>query len=122
MIRYGKRLVLSDLDMRRWTRITGFEPIAIRTWEDLETYVRDCKRYYDEPSDDAALLCWLMDLELERYGAKPASKRPRRVALVSSEPGREDLERELLWNIALDGDPARREQLHRWLEPPGGPD
>jgi tricorn protease-like protein len=26
MIRYGKRLVLSELDIRRWTRITGFEP------------------------------------------------------------------------------------------------
>ena len=30
---------------------------------------------------------------------------------------RETLERELLWNIALDGDPARREQLHRMLLP-----
>jgi hypothetical protein len=27
------------------------------------------------------------------------------------------LERELLWNIALDGDPARREQLNRMLSP-----
>jgi hypothetical protein len=30
---------------------------------------------------------------------------------------RETLERELLWNIALDGDPARREQLYRMLVP-----
>jgi hypothetical protein len=30
---------------------------------------------------------------------------------------RETLERELLWNIALDGDPARREQLYRMLLP-----
>ena len=30
---------------------------------------------------------------------------------------RETLERELLWNIALDGDPARREQLYRVLLP-----
>jgi hypothetical protein len=30
---------------------------------------------------------------------------------------REALERELLWNIALDGDPARREQLYRVLSP-----
>jgi hypothetical protein len=28
---------------------------------------------------------------------------------------RETLERELLWNIALDGDPVRREQLNRML-------
>ena len=33
-------------------------------------------------------------------------------------PGdRAALERELLWNIALDGDPARREQLSRMLTP-----
>ena len=30
---------------------------------------------------------------------------------------RETLERELLWNIALEGDPARREQLYRMLLP-----
>jgi hypothetical protein len=30
---------------------------------------------------------------------------------------REKLERELLWNIALDGDPARREELYRMLLP-----
>lgn len=33
-------------------------------------------------------------------------------------PGdREALERELLWNIALDGDPVRRAQLSRMLTP-----
>jgi len=30
---------------------------------------------------------------------------------------RETLERELLWNVALDGDPTRREQLYRMLSP-----
>jgi hypothetical protein len=30
---------------------------------------------------------------------------------------REALERELLWNIALDGDPQRKEQLCRMLQP-----
>jgi hexokinase len=30
---------------------------------------------------------------------------------------RESVERELLWNIALDGDPVRREQLYRMLVP-----
>lgn len=33
------------------------------------------------------------------------------------EGDREALERELLWNIALDGDRARREQLCRMLTP-----
>ena len=31
MIRYGNRLMLSEVDVRRWTRITGFEPTAIAT-------------------------------------------------------------------------------------------
>jgi hypothetical protein len=30
---------------------------------------------------------------------------------------RESLERELLWNIALDDDPARRERLYHMLVP-----
>lgn len=120
MIRYGQRLVLSELDMRRWTRITGFEPMGVETWDDLEAYVCDCKRYYAEASEDAAFLCWLMDVELERYGAKPAADAPRRLCLVSEDPGREALECELLWNIALDGDAARREELKRLLAEPSG--
>lgn len=116
MIRYGNRLVLSDVDVRRWTRITGFEPTAITTMVDLEDYVRDCKRYYAEPSDDSAFLNWLMDVELERYGGRQAGNRPVELAAVSSDPARTDAERELLWNIALGGDQARRAELARQLD------
>lgn len=41
----------------------------------------------------------------------------RRRSLKVVKGHRETLERELLWNIALDGDPARREQLYRMLLP-----
>lgn len=116
MIRYGNRLVLSDVDVRRWTRITGFEPTAITTMVDLEDYVRDCKRYYAEPSDDSAFLNWLMDVELERYGGRPSGSRPAQLAAVSPDPARTDAERELLWNIALGGDQARRAELARQLD------
>ncbi|MGE0672838.1 MAG: hypothetical protein AB7O64_07270 [Methylibium sp.] len=122
MIRYGNRLVLSEVDVRRWTRITGFEPTAITTMEDLEDYVRDCKRYYAEPSDDSAFLNWLMDVELERYGGRPAVSRPVQLAAVSPDHARTDAERELLWNIALGGDQARRDELARQLDDPQGPD
>ena len=44
-------------------------------------------------------------------------RRNRRRALKVVKGHRETLERELLWNIALDGDPARREQLYRMLLP-----
>lgn len=43
------------------------------------------------------------------------SNKPVRLTVVSGD--REALERELLWNIALDGDPARRAQLYRMLTP-----
>jgi hypothetical protein len=44
-------------------------------------------------------------------------RRNRRRPLKVVKGHRETLERELLWNIALDGDPARREQLYRMLSP-----
>lgn len=116
MIRYGNRLTLSEVDVRRWTRITGFEPTAIATLADLEDYVRECKRYYAEPSDDSAFLNWLMDVELERYGGRPAGNRPVPLAAVSQDHARTDAERELLWNIALNGDHVRRAELARQLE------
>jgi hypothetical protein len=116
MIRYGKRLVLSDVDVRRWTRITGFEPTAITTMADLEDYVRDCKRYYDEPSEESAFLNWLMDVEFERYGVTPAAASPRQIPVGGNAAAWEEAERELLWNIALGGDAARRMELERLLD------
>ncbi len=116
MIRYGNRLLLSEVDVRRWTRITGFEPTAIATVADLEEYVRECKRYYAEPSDDSAFLNWLMDVELERYGGKLAGNQPVRLTVVRPDADRADAERELLWNIALDGDPGRRCDLIQMLD------
>ena len=44
-------------------------------------------------------------------------RRNRRRSLKLVKGQRETPERELLWNIALDGDPARREQLYRMLLP-----
>ena len=44
-------------------------------------------------------------------------RRNRRRSLKVVKGHRETLERELLWNIALDGDPARRELLYRMLLP-----
>lgn len=42
--------------------------------------------------------------------------KPVRLTVVPGD--REALERELLWNIALDGDLVRRAQLYRMLTPP----
>jgi hypothetical protein len=42
-------------------------------------------------------------------------RRNRRRSFKVVKSQRETLERELLWNVALDGDPARREQIRRML-------
>jgi hypothetical protein len=44
-------------------------------------------------------------------------KRGKRRSLKVAKGNREALERELMWNIALDGDLARRQQLYRMLMP-----
>lgn len=44
-------------------------------------------------------------------------KRHKRRSLKVVKGSRETLERELMWNIALDRDQARREQLYRMLMP-----
>lgn len=121
MLRYGNRLVLSDVDIRRWTRITGFEPMAISTMADLEAYVRDCKRYYDSPSKDSAFIHWLIDVEFERCGGRTPADLPLRLAPAADQRQRDAAERELLWNIALGGDRARRAELSAMLDPPQGP-
>lgn len=121
MLRYGNRLVLSEVDIRRWARITGFEPTAIATFADLESYVCECKRYYDSPSKDSAFIHWLIDVEFERCGGRPAESLPLRSAPDVDQHQRDAAERELLWNIALDGDRARRNELTKWLDTPSMP-
>lgn len=121
MLRYGDRLVLSELDIRRWTRITGFEPTAISTFADLEGYVHECKRYYNGPSKDSVFIHWLIDVEFERCGGRAAEDQPLRTTPSWVEHQRAAEERELLWNIALDGDRARRLELMKLLEAPGVP-
>ena len=44
-------------------------------------------------------------------------RRGKRRTLNVVKGDRDVLERELLWNVALGGDPARREQLYRMLLP-----
>jgi hypothetical protein len=48
---------------------------------------------------------------------KRVKRRGKGHSLKMLKGSREALERELLWNIALDGDPQRKEQLCRMLQP-----
>ena len=46
MSRGDCKLRLSARDLRRWARITGFEPVGIGCVEDLAAYVQACKAHY----------------------------------------------------------------------------
>ena len=63
MIRLGKHIRLTRREVERFTMITGFEPANVRTFEDLDAYIGQCKRHYWGVSQDTKFLHWLMDRE-----------------------------------------------------------
>ena len=64
MLRGTHTVRLTRREIERLTRITGFEPIDVRTLDDLERYVEACKRHYWGISDDTQYLHWLIDREV----------------------------------------------------------
>jgi hypothetical protein len=126
MLRYRGRLRLSARDMRRWVRITGFEPIGVRCVDDLANYVRVCKAHFWGSSDDTKFIHWLIDEEFLRcIGAEAESTSPppgdttkigrprhRRGSgrLVALDGGRAKLEREWLKLVVLGQDDSPRAQ------------
>lgn len=130
MLRYRGRLRLSARDLRRWVRITGFEPVGIRCVDDLANYVRACKGHFWGTSDDTKFIHWLIDEEFLRcIGAESESTSPppnnttkvgrprrRRGHLVALDGGRAKLEREWLKLVMLgQGASPRAQQLDKLL-------
>lgn len=132
MLRYRGRLRLSARDLRRWIRITGFEPVGIRCVDDLANYVRACKAHFWGASDDTKFIHWLIDEEFLRcIGAEAESTspppgdttkvgRPRHRrgsgSLVALDGGRAKLEREWLKLVVLGrGESPRAQQLAEML-------
>ena len=46
MLRFGTQVRLTRVEAERFTRYTGFEPVGVKTLEDLDAYVARCKAYY----------------------------------------------------------------------------
>ena len=46
MIHLGQHIRLTQREIERFTRITAIEPVNIRTFEELESYVERCKSHY----------------------------------------------------------------------------
>lgn len=66
MLCLGSRIRLTRLEAERLHRITGIEPVGVRSRADLEAYVRRCKSHYWGVSKDTQFLHWLIDREIER--------------------------------------------------------
>jgi hypothetical protein len=66
MIRLGKHIRLTPGEVARFTNITGFVPVDVKTIDDLDAYIARCKRYYWGTSEDTRFLHWLIDKERAR--------------------------------------------------------
>jgi hypothetical protein len=66
MIRLGNHIRLTRTEVVRFTKITGFAPADVKTLDDLDAYIQQCKRHYWGVSKETRFLHWLMDRERAR--------------------------------------------------------
>lgn len=65
MLRCGTQIRLTRREVERFNEITGFEPVNVKSLDDLYAYVKECKVYYWGTSDDTRFLHFLIDRELQ---------------------------------------------------------
>jgi len=63
MIRLGNKIRLTSKEVERFMEITGFKPVGVKTLDDLDAYIKQCKRYYFGVSEETRFLHWLIDKE-----------------------------------------------------------
>jgi hypothetical protein len=66
MIRLGHSIRLTGREVERFTRITGFEPVGVKSLDDLDDYIDRCEDYYQGASQEARFLRWLLAEEHSR--------------------------------------------------------
>ena len=77
MLRGAKILRLTKRELARWAKITGFEPVAVRSEADLRWFVECCKQHFWGTSEDTRFLHFLIDEELKQNLATvPAQQTP----------------------------------------------
>ena len=67
MLRLANQIRLTRREVERLTKITGFEPVNVKTLEDLDVFITRCKRHYWGVSKETQFLHWLIDKERLRY-------------------------------------------------------
>lgn len=73
MLRFGQQIRLTRREVERFTEITGFEPVNVKSLDALYAYVRECKKHYWGESDDTRFLHYLIDRELQAALALPTA-------------------------------------------------
>ncbi len=63
MIHLDSQIRLTRREVERFRKITGIEPVDIRTIADLENYIGQCKAHYWGVSEETQFLHWLIDRE-----------------------------------------------------------
>ena len=61
MIRLNRQIRLTRREIEVFFKITGIEPVGIRTPEDLAAYVARCKAHYWGVSEETQFIHWLID-------------------------------------------------------------
>lgn len=67
MLRLGRSIRLTKVEIERLTFITGFKPDNVKTLDQFERYLTHCFVYYRGTSDEALFLNWLIQREKLRY-------------------------------------------------------
>lgn len=63
MIRLGNNIRLTRREVERFKKITGIAPVGLKTLDDLDSYIRECKSRFRGESEDARYLRYLLDEE-----------------------------------------------------------
>lgn len=89
MLRGSDQIRLTRREVERFTMITGFEPVSVKSLVDLYAYVKECKDYYWGDSDDTRFLHYLIDRELQAALAATFAKASAPVPSAPSAGGAE---------------------------------
>ena len=65
MLKCETQVRLTRREVERFTELTGFVPVDVKTRDDLDAYIAECKKYYWGVSNETKFLHYLIDTELQ---------------------------------------------------------
>ena len=65
MLKCETQVRLTRREVERFTELTGFVPVDVKTRDDLDAYIAECKKYYWGVSNETKFLHHLIDTELQ---------------------------------------------------------